>query len=324
MAAQSGSSIVVYAALGGNFLIAVTKFVAAAFTGSSAMLSEGVHSLVDTGNEALLLYGLHRSRRPPDSSHPLGYGREVYFWSFIVAVMVFALGAGVSFFEGLSHVRNPEPVENVMWNYGVIGISFLFEGTSWVIALRHMGREKGDLSYFAAVRRSKDPTTFTVLFEDSAALIGLVIAFVSIWAADHFGMPALDGVGSIGIAVVLAATATFLARESKGLLIGEPAFPAVQEEIRRIAANEPAVLGITDLTTVHLGPTDIVATISAEFRDELTTPEIEDCIVSIERKVHEALPQVTSIFVRPQTVGSAFPSEGAEKDAAEAQSRNDG
>jgi cation diffusion facilitator family transporter len=306
MAAQAGTSRVIYAALIGNFLIAVTKFTAAFFTGSSAMLSEGVHSLVDTGNEILLLYGLRRAKRAPDEKHPLGYGREVYFWSFIVALLVFALGAGVSIYEGIVHVQNPEPSRNILINYVVLGLSFLFEGAAWLIALKHFRREKGPLGYLAAIRRSKDPTTFTVLFEDTAALIGLVIAFVSITAAHVLEIPELDGVGSIGIGIVLAVTAIMLARECKGLLIGEAALPGVREKIRAVAARDPNVVRINDVLTVHLGPSEIVAAISAEFSDELTTPGIENSVRSIEAELRAAIPEIHSVFIKPQA-GSRRP-----------------
>jgi len=304
MASQTGSQTVVYAALAGNFLIAVTKFAAAFFTGSSAMLSEGIHSLVDTGNELLLLYGLRRSGRPADRSHPLGHGRELYFWSFIVALLVFSLGAGVSFYEGVTHIANPEPIENASVNYVVLGLAFLFEGFSWWVALREFSRQKGRLGFFAAVRRSKDPTTFTVLFEDSAALLGLVIALVGIAAAEGLGMPQLDGVASIGIAVVLTATAVFLARESKSLLIGEPALPAVQARILALAAADPAVHRANGVLTVHLGPQQIVAAISTEFEDQTTAPEIEACIERLEERLRADLPQITAVFVKPQTRGA--------------------
>ncbi|GGE30295.1 cation transporter [Agaricicola taiwanensis] len=300
MAAQSGSSRVIYAALIGNFLIAVTKFGAALFTGSSAMLSEGVHSLVDTGNEVLLLYGLHRAKRSPDARHPLGYSREVYFWSFIVALLVFALGAGVSIYEGVLHIRNPEPSTSIVVNYIVLGLSVIFEGVAWTIALKEFRRHKGSLGYLAAIRRSKDPTTFTVLFEDTAALIGLMIAFVAITAAHVLEMPELDGVGSIGIGLVLAVTAVMLARECKGLLIGESALPHVRERIKAIASQDPNVLGINDVLAVHLGPSDIVAAISAEFRDDATTPAIERSVASIEAALRRDIPDVHSVFIKPQ------------------------
>ncbi|MDR7033387.1 cation diffusion facilitator family transporter [Mesorhizobium sp. BE184] len=304
MAAHGGSKKVIYAALAGNLLIAVTKFVAAFFTGSSAMLSEGVHSLVDTGNGGLLLYGLHRAARPPDKTHPLGHGRELYFWSFIVALLVFALGAGVSFYEGVIHIMAPEPVENPSVNYIVLALSMLFEGSSWWVALREFRLTKGKLGWFEAVRLSKDPSVFTVLFEDSAALLGLLIAFGGILAADIFDIPELDGVASIGIAAILATTAIFLARESKGLLMGEPASPEVQAKVMDIVQNDPAVQRANGVLTVHIGPTEIVAGLSIEFEDHLTAPEIEACVERLEEELRREMPEITNLFVKPQTTGT--------------------
>jgi cation diffusion facilitator family transporter len=301
MASQSGTKIVVYAALAGNLLIAVTKFVAAFFTGSSAMLSEGVHSLVDTGNELLLLYGIHRAARPPDRTHPFGHGRELYFWSFIVAVLIFAIGAGVSVYEGVLHILDPEEISNPVVNYVVLGLSMLFEGTSWVIALREFGREKGQLSYVAAIRRSKDPTTFTVLVEDSVALTGLVVAGIGITLALWLEMPELDGVASIGIGILLAGTAFFLARESKNLLIGENALPEVRDAIQAVAERDPAIRAVNSITTSQLGPQQVMAAMSAEFEDSLTTPQIEACIERLETAVRETQPEVVALFVKPQT-----------------------
>jgi cation diffusion facilitator family transporter len=301
MAAQSGSRIVVYAALIGNFLIAVTKFVAAVFTGSSAMLSEGVHSLVDTGNELLLLYGLSRAAVPPDREHPFGHGRELYFWSFVVAVLIFALGAGVSMYEGVIHILEPEPVENITVNYVVLALSILFEGASWAVALRAFNREKGELGYIAAIRQSKDPTTFTVLVEDSVALFGLFIALIGIFAADRFAMPQLDGAASIGIGLLLAATAFFLARESKNLLIGEPALPKVQNAILLAAQADEDIRQVNGASTAQLGPAVVIAMLSAEFEDHLTTPAIEACIERVETTVRRQYPEVISLFIKPQT-----------------------
>ncbi|KQQ85764.1 cation diffusion facilitator family transporter [Aureimonas sp. Leaf324] len=299
-----GSKTVVYAALAGNALIAATKFAAAFFTGSSAMLSEGVHSLVDTGNEVLLLYGMRRAGRPPDRTHPLGHGRELYFWSFIVALLVFALGAGVSIYQGIHHIMDPEPIENVGWNYGVLVASFLFEGFSWVVALREFREQKGAAGYVEAITRSKDPTTFTVLLEDSAALIGLAIAFVGIFLAQALGRPELDGVASVGIGIVLAGVAIFLARESKGLLIGEPALPSVQAAILRMAEADPAIQKANGVITTHLGPRQIVVALSAEFEDHMTAPDIEACVQRLEARVKAELPDVTTVFVKPQTAGT--------------------
>jgi cation diffusion facilitator family transporter len=301
MAAHSGSKKVIYAALAGNLMIALTKFAAALFTGSSAMLSEGVHSLVDTGNGSLLLYGMWRARKPPDRSHPLGHGRELYFWSFIVALMVFALGAGISFYEGIIHVLRPEPMHNPRVNYVVLALSFLFEGATWRVALKEFRATKGDRGYLEAVRLSKDPSVFTILFEDSAALLGLAVAFAGILAADLLEIPELDGVASLFIAAILAATAVFLARESKGLLIGEPAMPEVQAAILEIANADPDVQQANGIMTVHMGPNEIVAGLSIEFEDHLTAPQIEDCVKRIEARLIAEVPDVKTLFVKPQT-----------------------
>lgn len=301
MAAHSGSKKVIYVALAGNLLIALTKFAAAGVTGSSAMLSEGVHSLVDTGNGLLLLYGIRRAARPPDAVHPFGHGRELYFWSLIVALLVFALGAGVSFYEGVLHILSPEPVTTPIVNYVVLGLSLLFEGGSWFVALKEFRRTKGRLGYFAAVRQSKDPSVYTVLFEDSAALLGLVVAFVGISAAQIFGIPELDGAASLGIAAILGATAIFLAREAKGLLMGEPALPDIQLAVRKIAEADPDVQRVNGVLTVHLGPEEIVAALSIEFEDRLTAPEIEACVERIEARLRSERPQFVALFVKPQT-----------------------
>jgi cation diffusion facilitator family transporter len=297
----SASHKVVYVALGGNLMIAIAKFVAAGFSGSSAMLSEGVHSLVDTINELLLLYGLHRAALPPDRTHPFGHGRELYFWSFIVALLVLAMGAGVSFYEGVMHIRQPEAIEHPLTNYAVLAVSLLFEGTSWFVALREFRARKGRLGYFEAFRLSKDPTTFTVLLEDSAALLGLLVALAGLIGAQWFDRPFLDGVASIGIAAVLAVSAMLLARETKGLLIGETAHPVVSEAILAIAAADDGVRCANGVLTVQMGPNQVVAALSAEFEDALTTPQIEACINRIEKQAKVAHPEIISLFVKPQT-----------------------
>jgi cation diffusion facilitator family transporter len=301
VAAGSASRKVIYAALAGNLMIALTKFAAAWWTGSSAMLSEGVHSVVDTSNQMLLLYGIRRAARPPDDDHPLGYGRELYFWSFIVALLIFSLGAGVSFYEGLAHIRAPVHISAPYVNYIVLGISFVFEGATFLVALKEFNKLRGPLGYIEAVEASKDPPSFLVLFEDSAALIGIVIAFAGTLAAQMLAMPVLDGVASIGIGIVLALTAAFLARESKGLLIGEGARGRTLRSIRQIAAGEPGVERVNDLVTVHLAPHQVVAALSLEFRDELTTPQIENAVASIERRICQQNPDVFSIFIKPQS-----------------------
>jgi cation diffusion facilitator family transporter len=302
MAKPSGSQRVIYAALIGNLLVAVTKFVAFGIAGSSAMLSEAVHSVVDTGNELLLLYGLRRSRMRPDRAHPLGHGRELYFWSFVVALLVFALGAGVTLYEGIAHLRHPAPLLNPTVNYVVLACAFVFEGSTWWMAVKHLRAIKGSLGYLEAVRQSKDPGSFTVLLEDSAALIGLVIAFLGIFASHLLHRPVFDGLGSIGIALVLALTAIFLARETKGLLIGESAFPDVEASILRIAGNDAAVAHVNGVLTLQVGPDNVVAALSAEFQDRLTAPEIESCVSRIEEAIRSEHPYVTALFVKPQTI----------------------
>lgn len=298
---SNGSLKVVYVALAGNLVIAIAKFVAAGISGSSAMLSEGVHSLVDTVNELLLLYGLHRAQLPPNRTHPFGHGRELYFWSFIVALLVLAMGAGVSLYEGVMHIRQPESITHSLLNYGVLAVSLLFDGSSWYVALREFRKHKGRLGYFEAFRRSKDPSTFTVLLEDSAALLGLMVALAGLAGAQLCNLPVLDGVASIGIACVLAVSASLLARETKGLLIGETAHPAVGESILAIAAGDAGVRCANGVMTVQMGPNQVVAALSAEFEDALTTPQIEECINRIESQAKTEHPEIISLFVKPQT-----------------------
>ncbi|MGY3266733.1 cation diffusion facilitator family transporter [Lysobacter sp. HA35] len=298
--ASSGHKVVI-AALLGNVAVAVTKFVAAAITGSSAMLSEGVHSLVDCANEVLMLHGMRRANRAPDEAHPFGHGRELYFWAFIVALLVFALGAGVSVYEGVRHLRNPEPMVRPLVNYLVLGASILFEGYSWIVAIRQFRRDKGALGWFQAFRQSKDPTTFTVLFEDTAALAGLAVALAGIALAQLTGDPRFDGGASIVIGLILAITAGLLARETKALLLGESAGRSVREDILRIAKHDPDVRCANGVITQQFGPDTVIAALSADFHDHLDTPRIEQCIRRIESGVQAAHPEVVALFVKPQT-----------------------
>lgn len=304
MAQQVSSNKVIYAALIGNLLVAAVKFVAAYVTGSSAMLSEAVHSLVDTGNEVLLLYGKHRSDQPADESHPLGYGRELYFWSFIVAVLVFALGAGVSAYEGIDHLLHPRPISNPLVIYIVLGLSFLFEGGSWVVAFREYRAARGKFGWIEAARKSKDPTSYMVLFEDSAALLGIAIALAGAWAAEAYDAPRLDGAASLGIALVLAVTAAFLARESKGLLIGESARSELTAAICQVASQHSGVDKAYGLFTVHLAPDQVVAAMNVDFDDELSAREVEDIVADIERHIRTEHPEIVSLFLKPQRVGA--------------------
>ncbi len=297
--AQHSSKLVIYAALAGNLLIAVTKFVAAAWTGSSAMLSEGVHSLVDTGNQGLMLYGLHRAKQPPSEEHPLGHGRELYFWSFVVALLIFSLGAGISFYEGVVHVRHPVPITEPTVNYVVLGLAFVFEGGSWAVAWREFRKQRRGEGVFTALVQSRDPTGFVVLFEDSAALLGIAIAFVGMFLAERLEMPVLDGVASLGIGAVLALTAIVLARECKGLLIGESARAETRRSIREIAAREPGVRQTGRLISVHLGPEQIVVALEIDLDADLDGNDSETVIRSLRRHILDRHADVTEVFISP-------------------------
>lgn len=298
---SESNKIVVYAALFGNLAIALVKFIAAYITNSSAMLSEAIHSVVDTLNEILLLYGMKKAEQRPDAHHPFGYGRELYFWAFIVALMVFALGAIVSIYQGILHIIHPEEMQDPMINYIVLGIAILCEGFSWTVALRTFRKMKGKMGYFEAFRRSKDPTTFTVLFEDTAALVGLFIALIGIFLAHQLNIPELDGAASILIGVVLAVSAWLLARETKGLLLGETADPRLRENVLNIAQQDAAVYSANGVLTEQMGAHQVIASLSLEFKDDLTSDEIEACVNRIEAQIKQLHPEIITLFVKPQT-----------------------
>ena len=300
IAANIRENIVLYGALTANVGIAVAKFVAAAITGSSSMLTEGVHSLVDSGNQVLLLFGQHRAKQPPDAAHPFGYGRELYFWAFVVAILIFAVGAGVSVYEGVVHIREPEPLQDPTVNYIVLAVAFALEGTSWLIARREFAGVKGDTGWWQAIRESKDPPTFIVLFEDSAALAGLVIAAIGVWASHEWGDPRIDGYASVAIGAVLAMVAILLARESKGLLIGERADPKVVQRVRATLEAEPSITGVNHVRTIHTAPDSIFVAISADFEDTLLMGEAETIVERIEAALKEAEPRLASIYIRPE------------------------
>ncbi len=298
--AGHGSRKVIFAALAGNTLIAVTKFAAAAYTGSSAMLSEGIHSLVDTGNQGLLLYGLKKSKQPADQRHPFGYGAELYFWSFVVAILIFAVGAGVSIYEGIQKVLEPHPVSDPIVAYLVLAFAMIFEAGAWWIAYKEFNQVRGKKSLIAAVRDSKDPTVFTVLFEDTAAMLGLVVALAGLLGVQYLGMAWLDGAASIMIGIILGGTACLLAFETKGLLIGEGASPEVLAKVESIIDATPAISHLNEIRTLHRGPHDVLLALSVDFIDEVTAGTVEDTIYSLERTIKRELPQVTRLFIEVQ------------------------
>jgi cation diffusion facilitator family transporter len=294
------TNIVLYAALAANLGIAVAKFIAAAISGSSSMLSEGFHSVVDSGNQILLIYGSHKAKRPPDHQHPFGYGRELYFWSFVVAILIFAVGAGVSIYEGYQHILSPETLRSPMLNYIVLAVSAVLEGTSWTLAVREFARAKGDTGWWSAIHQSKDPPTFIVLFEDSAALAGLAVAAVGVWASHYWQDPRIDGLASIGIGLILAAVAVLLARESKGLLIGERADDAVIATVDEVVGSYPEVSAVNHVRTIHTAPNEVFVAISVDFRDEVTMGAAETLIERIEQALRQAIPDLSSIYIRPE------------------------
>jgi len=303
---MSGSSKkVIYAALIGNSLVALTKFAAAALTGSSAMLSEGIHSLVDTGNQILLLYGLRQARKPADAWFPFGHGKEIYFWSFVVAILVFALGAGVSIYEGIRHLQHPVAINNPLINYIVLSLALVFEGAAWYFALREFSLTKGKLGYFEAVHRGKDPSTFVVLFEDSAAMLGLMVAFAGVALSQLTGILWFDGLASIMIGLLLAGTAIWLAVETKGLLIGESANRWIVEGVRELAASIDAVEHVNDVLTMHMGPEYILVTISVDLRNDLPAGSVEKLVAGLDCEIRANYANVKRVFVEARARDAA-------------------
>jgi cation diffusion facilitator family transporter len=295
-----GSRKTVIAAAAANLAIAAIKFAAAAFTGSASMLSEGIHSLVDTANEALLLFGLARSRRPPDAVHPFGYATELYFWSFVVAMLIFSLGAGFSFYEGLSAFSRGHTVEAPLVGFAVLAASFLFEGISWTIAYRAFNRTRGGRTFREHFRAHKDPAVFVVLMEDSAACLGVAIAAAGMGLGLLTGDGRYDAAGALAIGCLLALAAFVLARETKGLLIGEAASPELSDAIRTLLSAHPDIASINELRTVHLGPHEVVAAISVDFRDGLPSERVERTVSALETEIRRRFSDVRWVYIEIQ------------------------
>ena len=302
----------IYAAMAANFAIAIIKFIAASITGSSAMLSEGIHSVVDTGNELLLLLGLRLSKQPADDSHPFGYGLELYFWTLIVALFIFAVGGGMSIYEGIRHIRHPEPLTDPRWNYGVLALATIFEGYSWSVEQQEILARTSEANFWTAIRASKDPTVFTILMEDTAALIGLFVAFLGVLSGHFLGNVYLDGVASIVIGVILCGVALLLAIESKGLLIGEGATAETVASIREITNNDPAVEKVITLLTLHFGPQEILLNLEINFVDDLETEELAIAVERLESSIRTKHSEIQNIFIEAKSIsvrGKAVSSE---------------
>jgi cation diffusion facilitator family transporter len=290
--------IAIYGALAANLAIAVTKFVVGLVSGSSALLAEAFHSLVDSGNQGLMLVGLRRSRRPPDPRHPFGHGKELYFWTLMVGVLLFGIGGGVSVYEGVRHLAHGAEAIEPFWAYVVLASAFVFEGISFGVALkRFLPRIEPDETWWQALRGSKDPTLVTVLAEDSAALTGLVIAAAGVFASDRLHSAVPDGIASILIGLLLAAVAVFLVHESRGLLVGESSDPRVVERVRRMVESDSAVLSAGTPMTMHLGPHEVLLNLDVRFRPGLDTADIEESVARIESRVRDELPDVRRIFI---------------------------
>jgi cation diffusion facilitator family transporter len=299
VSAPTASTRTLVVALVANLGIAASKFVAAAVTGSSAMLTEGVHSVVDSTNQLLLMWGRRASRRPSDRLHPFGYGREIYFWSFVVAVLVFSLGAGVSVYEGIIHIMRPEPAVSPLIAYAVLLVAFLLEGWSTLEAYQDFNKARGNLGWFHAVIQSKDPPAFIVLLENGAAMAGIIAAAAGLLLAQLTHDPFYDGAASVVIGTILAFTAALLAYESKGLLIGEAANPELVNNLHDLACTMPGVVGVGDVLTVHSSPDQITVMMNVDFNDDIRASDVEDVVCRIEAEARERWPQVRRLFVRP-------------------------
>ena len=291
------SNTAVYAAIASNLAIAVTKFVVAGITGSSAMLSEGIHSIVDTGNGILLLVGIKLSHRKPNVEHPFGHGKEVFFWSLIVAVLIFGVGGGISAYEGVLHVMRPSPIENALWSYLTLGLAFLFEGTSFVVAVRQFRRETAGTPFWRALRTSRDPTTYTVMAEDSAALAGLVAAGVGIFASAELGMTRVDGAASIVIGLILAGVALVLIHQARSLLVGAGIQPATAAGIRALALATPGVRTVGAPLSMYIGPNEVLLALDVGFEPDASADEVASSVRKLERAIREKYDKIRRIYI---------------------------
>ena len=297
----ASSKKVIYAALIGNGLIAITKFFASAITGSAAMFAEGIHSVVDTGNQVLLLLGLKRAQKPPSKNFPFGHGKEVYFWSFVVAILLFAVGSGISIYEGINHLLHPREITRPIINYAVLAIAMVFESVPLYIALKEFLVMKGDRGFIEGIKKAKDPTVIVVLFEDTAAMLGLMTAFIGIYLAQVTGILIFDGISSIIIGLILGITASVLAYETKGLLIGESANEEVIQGIRKIVSTYSGVERVNEVLTMHVGPEFILVNLSVEFNDEIRTQQMEKVISSIDNQIKQGYPLVKRVFIEAES-----------------------
>jgi cation diffusion facilitator family transporter len=307
VSSPTASNRTIIIALGANFGIAISKFIAAGITGSSAMLTEGVHSVVDCTNQLLLLWGRRQANKPADEYHPFGYGRELYFWSFVVAVLVFALGAGVSIYEGILHIAEPEHAGSPTVAYVVLLIAFLLDGWSTMEAFREFKEAKGNSGWIDAIRRSKDPAGFIVLLENGAAMAGIVVAAGGLALAQATADPFYDGAASVVIGLILGITAFFLAYESKALLIGEAADPEIVRALHEMVEARDGVSSVGEVLTVHSAPDQITAMLSVDFVDTMTAREVEALVCSVELEAEKRFPIIRRLYIRPRSPADQGP-----------------
>jgi cation diffusion facilitator family transporter len=303
MSASSSSKLSLYGGIAANVAIAVSKFVAAYFTGSSAMLSEGIHSLVDTGNGGLLLYGMSRSQRPADAQHPFGHGKELYFWALIVAVLIFAIGGGMSFYEGIKHLEHPEPLTDAKWNYIVLGLSILFEGAALVLALRALlEKQAPGVSFWRTLRTSRDPAVFASVLENAAAVAGLLIALLGVYFGHALNNPLFDGGASIIIGLLLMGVAVLLVSRTKDLLTGEGVSDATAERVQELARQAPGVTRVRPPLTMYLAPDDVMLALDVDFDDHLTATQVEDAIEAVQDAIRAEHPEFRRIFIEAKSL----------------------
>ncbi|SDH82355.1 cation diffusion facilitator family transporter [Chryseobacterium taeanense] len=289
----------IYSALAANLLIAVTKFIAGAFTNSSSMISEGIHSTVDSTNQLLLLYGIKRSKKAPDESHPFGYGKELYFWSFIVSILIFGLGGALSIYQGILHIIEPEVMKNPFWNYIVLVLSLIFEGTSLLISLKEFNKTRNGAGWWDSIIKSKDPSSFLVVFEDGAAVAGLIIVMILMSISYSFQIPELDGIASILVGLILVFVSLILARESRSLLMGEGISPDTREKIAKLAEQDTAVLRTKNILSTYQSPEEIVLMLIIDFQDHLDTEEITMAVQRIRENIKKEFPLVRFVIIQP-------------------------
>lgn len=301
--AQEAKTAVVAAILG-NFAIATTKFFAAAFSGSSAMLSEAIHSLVDTGNGALILLGIRNSRKPADLEHPFGYGRELYFWTLMVGVLIFGVGGGMSVYEGLVHLNNPKPIADAKWSYIVLGLSAVFEGTSWYFGWKAFSKERRGRGVIEVIHNTKDPTSFSVLLEDSAALLGLVVAVLGIFLSQSLNQPYFDGAASVVIGMLLCAIAIVMVHESRGLLIGEGVDRKTLANVRAIVEGDEDVAHVQHLHSIYQSPSIVLLVIELRFDDSISAVDVRKAVRRIEANIQARYPEIKYVFFGAESISS--------------------